>query len=325
MKSTTLLFLCLAVFAIFGARAQQQTVTFVATVPTGTNGGAVGTQGTNAATQATVGTQGTNVATQDTNAATQATAGTSGTTGGGAAGNENITEQVKGFEVAYLTYILDHHYVGIRASAICLESTKTLHPSLRQLCRYINATARAQFDIVSDLLIFYHNTTHTPSVLNATLTSNGSSSAAFWKDQLFALQNTTSDAEFEQKFLRFLVVYQGSSIIASVPCAQSSFHKELIDFCISEILSQTAQMGQVRAMLCSWYNVCQIELTPEEIKAQQDAYNFVTLGLGGAAAPAPQPTAPATEINTSTVIATATATEIATQVVGTEVVGTVTV
>lgn len=298
MKSA-IIFACLA-FAIICLNAQTldtATVTVVATVPTNTefNQGTQGTQGNQ-------GTQGTGA-------------------GGAVVGNANetsanITEQVANFEKSYLNYILNHHYIGLRASALCLESTRNVRPTLRQLCRYINATERAQFDILNDLNQFYFQTSFQPPSLNASGSTGASGSSntsdlAFWNDQLAGLQNTTNDDEFQAKFLRWLVLYQGSAIIASTPCAQSSFHKELIDFCISEIQNEAAQMGQVRALLCAWYNVCQIELTPAEVKAQQDALNAVTLGLAASEQPV------STELATSTELNTLTATEIGTQVAAT--------
>lgn len=242
--------ICLRCFssALF-PRSQAQTATFTV----------VGTQLTQA-TVATHQTMGTH-------------AGTQGTSGGAAGGignvfnsnetSQNVTEKVAAFEEAYLLYVLEHHFVGIRAAALCLQSNHHLHPSLQQLCRYLNATEQAQYDVLNDWLQFYYGRTHQPSLNNSSVNTtvggsfggaslNLSASDAFWADQLNGLQNATSDAEFEARMLRFLVIYRSSAIVSAAPCAQSSFHKEFIDFCISELLNGGANLAQVRALLCGW-------------------------------------------------------------------------
>jgi len=229
----------------------------------------------------------------------------------------NITTQVANVEKNALKFLLDHHYIGIRASAQCLNlisntsagtdsSNNELSSTVKGLCNYISLVQRAEFDIFRDLLEGYYNISYeVPALGIATaenVAQNLTQSLQFWKQELENLTELAG-AEFEMKLLRFLVVHQSSGILGATACAQSAFHKELLDLCLSEISSLSTQISQVRAFLCGKFDICQLELTPDEVSVSLNAFNDVTLGVGVISFGGIE----VTTIGTETVLETATA------------------
>jgi hypothetical protein len=237
----------------------------------------------------------------------------SGVSSGLAITTNNVTDEVSKIEQDYLNYKIDLTYVAIRASAECLSSDKNITTqSVLQLCRYLNATERAKLEILQDFQQFYYGDVRVPS-LNATdAFNNATQTADFWMSQLDNITSATG-AEFEQAFLRWLLVYQSASMSAALTCSDSAFHKEIADTCNSDLASLTTQKAQVRGLLCGKYKICQVVYTPEELAAIKDGLDAVSGSIGENAQG--QGTAIATQTNLETKTATDIGTRAHTQTV----------
>jgi hypothetical protein len=196
--------------------------------------------------------------------ATEGSAGVAGLTSAG--GEENVSQQVSDIEQQSLQGLLNLFFVGQQAASTCL-SKDLEDPVVMGLCRFINATETARLDIGQAVLQDQFGVTFQPPDLNvggATAAGGTAAGAAgtageelsqslqFWQQALSNLTNLEGQ-EFEMAFLRFLVLYDGVHIAGSIPCAQSAGRKEILDFCISNIETSTAQLAEVRGYLCGKY------------------------------------------------------------------------
>lgn len=179
--------------------------------------------------------------------------------------------QTAGFEKAYLTFIIDHHYSALRMTELAAGTDRTrdaainnpaegTSPSpefgntvakstdehIRSMARQANRTQREEINRAQDFLRDWYGIRHDP-----VLTPEA-------RKMIDTLEGTPAGAQFDAVFLRTFSNHHYSALAPSLHCQVKSDlnHDSLRRYCDNIVVSQTNQLNEMREMLCKRFSDC---------------------------------------------------------------------
>jgi uncharacterized protein (DUF305 family) len=145
------------------------------------------------------------------------------------------------FEVRFMEDMIDHHFMAVQMAQLC--EPRAVHEELRELCRQIEATQAQEIEEMQLWLQDWYGISYEPHMTNGDMQQ---------MERLASL----SGAEFEMEFMKRMIRHHWQAIVEASQCVDRAFHEELHNLCENIILTQSAEIQQMRAWLCEWYDLC---------------------------------------------------------------------
>jgi uncharacterized protein (DUF305 family) len=144
------------------------------------------------------------------------------------------------YEIRFLEGMIDHHTMAVHMAMMCLDKPV---PQLTALCTNIKNTQSAEITQMQMWLQEWYSTTHTPEMSNGHMQQ---------MDRMMEMSPT----EFEREFLKSMIRHHWTAVIEAAGCVDRAYHEELRDMCEEIIIAQTAEIEQMRTILCDSYGLC---------------------------------------------------------------------
>jgi len=145
------------------------------------------------------------------------------------------------YEVAFLTTMIDHHYMAVMMAEKCVE--KAIHSELVTLCENIKNSQTDEIAMMQVWLADWYHKTHTPEMSPKEI------------KKLEAMGSMPSKA-FEITFMWNMIAHHGKAVISGSKCLIKAFHYELLTQCKEMVSVQSEEILSLRMWLCEWYNRC---------------------------------------------------------------------
>lgn len=176
------------------------------------------------------------------------------------------------FEVAYLRFIIDHHFGALRMSELAAgtdlerdariaenEGTsqtpefepveaKAVLPDLRSIARRNNRDQREEILKAQDMLRKWYGVEHEPQ-----LTEDA-------RQMIAELEALPRGADFDMRFIEMFSRHHFSAVPASAACQASREleHQMLETFCRNIVVVQISDIQDMRHLACDEYKVCDV-------------------------------------------------------------------
>lgn len=145
------------------------------------------------------------------------------------------------YEIDFMQDMIDHHAMAIMMSEMCLE--KAVHEELRTLCQNIITAQRQEITEMQSWLMEWYGISYSPQMKPGDM-------------RMMEKMEAMSGAEFEIEFMEMMIKHHLKAIREASKCVDRVFHQELRELCENIIVTQAAEIEQMRTWLCEWYGVC---------------------------------------------------------------------
>lgn len=145
------------------------------------------------------------------------------------------------FEIRFMTDMIDHHAMAVMMAELCLE--RAIHPELIAACEEMRDTQLEEIVTMQTWLHDWYGIHHEPE-MNAGM-----------ENQMRKLAATTG-TEFEIEFMKSMIRHHWTAIIQARQCQPRAYHAELIAMGEEIEAMQQAEIAEMGAWLCSWYQIC---------------------------------------------------------------------
>ncbi len=145
------------------------------------------------------------------------------------------------YEQDFMMGMIDHHQMAIDMAEMCLE--EAVHPELRSMCENIIATQSAEIQQMQSWLSDWYGVTYEPMMKAGMMRQ---------MEKLAAL----SGEDFEIAFMEMMIRHHRAAVQEGQQCVRRAYHEALIEMCQNIITVQTAEIQQMEAWLCAWYDRC---------------------------------------------------------------------
>jgi uncharacterized protein (DUF305 family) len=145
------------------------------------------------------------------------------------------------YEVRFLEGMIDHHAMAVHMGEMCLQ--KSIHPELKTLCQNIVSSQAQQIQQMQSWLQSWYGISFQPQMTTGEM-------------QQMQRLASMSGAEFEIEFMERMIRHHWKAVVEGSQCIDRAHHQELVNLCENIVLTQTAEIQQMRTWLCQWYGVC---------------------------------------------------------------------
>jgi uncharacterized protein (DUF305 family) len=145
------------------------------------------------------------------------------------------------YEIDFMQDMIDHHAMAIEMAQMCLE--KAIHEELRQLCGEIIAAQQEEIQQMQSWLQQWYGISYSPQMKPGDM-------------RMMEKMAELSGAEFEIEFMQMMIKHHLKAIREASKCVERVFHDELREMCENIIVTQAAEIEQMRTWLCDWYGIC---------------------------------------------------------------------
>jgi uncharacterized protein (DUF305 family) len=150
-------------------------------------------------------------------------------------------EATVGYEVDFMTGMIDHHQMAIEMSQMCLE--EAVHEELTIMCEDIIAAQSQEITTMQSWLQDWYDVDYAPTMSTADLTA-------------VARVERLEASEFEIAFMRSMTKHHWRAVREAQQCVENAYHDELVALCEGIISTQLAEIEQLKTWLCEWYDRC---------------------------------------------------------------------
>ena len=154
------------------------------------------------------------------------------------------------YEIDFLQMMIPHHMMAAHQGTmgpLCVE--RAVHEELRQLCRSIVTSQQAEIHVMQGWLqSWYGISSGAHDMENMKMTGRDRRAM----EQLESAQG----AHFEILFLQEMIRHHEGAVREARQCVKKAEHPELVQLCQSIITTQQAEIDQMQAWLCQWYDIC---------------------------------------------------------------------
>jgi uncharacterized protein (DUF305 family) len=145
------------------------------------------------------------------------------------------------YEIDFMTDMIDHHAMAIQMATMCVE--KAVHEELRSLCQEIIAAQQQEIQQMQTWLMEWYGISYSPQMTPGDM-------------RMMEKMAELSGAEFEIEFMEMMIKHHLKAIREASKCVERVFHTELHELCENIIVTQAAEIEQMRTWLCQWYGIC---------------------------------------------------------------------
>lgn len=148
------------------------------------------------------------------------------------------------FDVRWMEQMIDHHLTAVMMAEWC-QDAGVPHAELLEFCEGIEAVQTAEIEDMRTWLSRYYGVTYagSPSPMGTGMHGDGD-------------LETLTGAAFEQEFMIEMIPHHEQAVHMSERCLARATLPQLRELCASIVTSQTAEIAQMQAWLCDWYDVC---------------------------------------------------------------------
>jgi uncharacterized protein (DUF305 family) len=146
------------------------------------------------------------------------------------------------YEIRFLEGMIDHHAMAVMVAEMCLEK-ELPHPELTEMCENIAMIQMAEIEQMQTWLADWYGREHEPEMTRRMMRE---------MEMLAELDGE----EFEIAFMEMMIQHHRQAIRAGRQCVRRASHEALIGLCHDIIVSQAAEIEQMEAWLCEWYDIC---------------------------------------------------------------------
>ncbi len=145
------------------------------------------------------------------------------------------------YEINFMQDMIDHHFMAVQVAQLCQQ--KAIHEELLELCHNIETTQSQEIQLMQSWLQSWYSISYQPKMSNGDMKQ---------MDKLASL----SAEEFEIEFMQMMIKHHLGAIREASKCVEQAYHEELRDLCENIIVTQAAEIDQMRTWLCQWYGIC---------------------------------------------------------------------
>ena len=145
------------------------------------------------------------------------------------------------FEITFMEGMIDHHFMAVQMANICLQ--KAVHEELRTLCQNIANTQSQEIATMQSWLQDWYGISYQPQMKTGDM-------------RVLEKLSSLSGAEFEIEFMQMMIEHHLAAIREASKCVERAYHEALRDLCEGIIVTQAAEIEQMRTWLCQWYGIC---------------------------------------------------------------------
>jgi len=145
------------------------------------------------------------------------------------------------YEIDFMKNMIDHHAMAIEMAEICLD--RAVHEELRSLCQNIIAAQSEEIQQMQSWLSSWYGISYSPQMKPGDM-------------RMLERLASLSGAEFEIEFMEMMIKHHTKAIREASTCIDRVFHEELYELCENIIVTQAAEIQQMRTWLCEWYGEC---------------------------------------------------------------------
>jgi uncharacterized protein (DUF305 family) len=145
------------------------------------------------------------------------------------------------YEIDFMKNMIDHHAMAIEMAEICLD--RAIHEELRSLCQNIIAAQSEEIQQMQSWLSSWYGISYSPQMKPGDM-------------RMLERLASLSGAEFEIEFMEMMIKHHTKAIREASTCIDRVFHEELYELCENIIVTQAAEIQQMRTWLCEWYGEC---------------------------------------------------------------------
>lgn len=145
------------------------------------------------------------------------------------------------FETRFMMDMIDHHAMAVHMAEMCLE--KAIHEELEATCAEIIATQSAEIEMMQTWLADWYGISYEPEMTPGMMNQ---------MEKMAAM----SSEEFEIHFMEEMIRHHQGAIREAEQCLKHAYHVELLGLCENIIETQRAEIEQMAAWLCEWYDIC---------------------------------------------------------------------
>ena len=145
------------------------------------------------------------------------------------------------FEVDFLSDMIDHHQMAVDMAESCTDRAD--HDELVALCEEIVAAQLSEIEMMQAWLAEWYGVTHEPEMTPGMMAQT---------ERLASLDG----AEFEIAFMKTMIRHHTQAILEAEACLDRASHGDLRAMCQEIIAAQQAEMQEMQAWLCDWYDRC---------------------------------------------------------------------
>ncbi|HET7489477.1 MAG TPA: DUF305 domain-containing protein [Acidimicrobiales bacterium] len=183
-----------------------------------------------------------------------------GAAGPAAAQDRPANATTSAYERTFLEQMSVHHHMAVMMSEICVDRAAELEPGLVALCSGIVQTQEHEIDsMVGWLADWYGVTDFSPH--------------AHMGGDMMGMMDTMRSMpadQFQRFYLEDMIVHHAGALQPARQCKGRAAHEELRRLCAGIVDTQTAEIDQMRTMLCDWYGECNYWNDPHRRKAMMD-------------------------------------------------------
>ncbi len=145
------------------------------------------------------------------------------------------------YEIDFMQDMIDHHAMAVPMANMCVE--KAIHVELRTLCQEIIAAQSAEIQQMQTWLMEWYGISYSPEMKPGDM-------------RMMEKMAELSGAEFEIEFMEMMIKHHLKAIRKASKCVDRVFHDQLREMCENIIVTQAAEIEQMRTWLCDWYGIC---------------------------------------------------------------------
>lgn len=145
------------------------------------------------------------------------------------------------FEIRFMQDMIDHHAMAVDMAEMCVM--KAVHAELRAMCEEIIATQSQEIQQMQNWLEQWYGVSYQPQMKPGEM-------------RMMERLASLSGAEFEVAFMQMMIRHHEQAIREAEQCLRRASHPELRTLCQNIIATQGAEIEQMQAWLCEWYDIC---------------------------------------------------------------------
>lgn len=150
-------------------------------------------------------------------------------------------KQQAGFEVEFLTGMIDHHAMAVMMAELCPD--RAVHEELRSLCEQIMTTQIHEIELMQSWLQDWYGLSYEPRMRP--------------RDQkMIDRLAQLVGADFEIAFMEMMIRHHEAAVREGLRCIDRAYHEELIELCENIVQTQSEEIAIMEMRLCDWYSIC---------------------------------------------------------------------
>lgn len=160
---------------------------------------------------------------------------------GAQAGEPAPAKAQSNLEIRWMRSMIDHHHMAVMMSELCLE--RAIQPELVAACEMMSEVQSAEIEQLQAWLTEWYDVTYEPMMKPG-------------DERMIARLAALEGEDFEVAFMQSMIRHHQAAIRSATTLLKRGYHEELKEMANMMIEMQSAEIEQLRAWLCEWYELC---------------------------------------------------------------------